>query len=71
MVTEILLTRYAPNINTHTERTPFSDVLEKFGWFAATFEWLATYILLWPADGRMKKEDIRAIYDVSDVSRCF
>jgi len=31
----------------------------------AIFEWLATYILLWPEDGRMKKEDIRRIYDGS------
>ena len=26
---------------------------------------LATYIMLWPEDGRMKKEDIRGIYDGS------
>lgn len=26
---------------------------------------LATYILLWPEDGRMMKEDIRRIYDGS------
>lgn len=26
---------------------------------------LATYIMLWPADGRMMKEDIRGIYDGS------
>jgi hypothetical protein len=26
---------------------------------------LATYILLWPKDGRMKKEDIRKLYDGS------
>ncbi|KAG9223447.1 hypothetical protein PLEOSDRAFT_1095851 [Pleurotus ostreatus PC15] len=36
-----------------------------FGSFAALFEWLAMYLLLWPADGLMKKEDIRAIYDGS------
>ncbi|KAL2065614.1 hypothetical protein VTL71DRAFT_3284 [Oculimacula yallundae] len=35
------------------------------GWGAAAFEWIATYILLWPEDGRMKKEDIRRIYDGS------
>ncbi|KAF4584634.1 hypothetical protein EYR40_004623 [Pleurotus pulmonarius] len=34
-----------------------------FGSFAALFEWLAMYLLLWPADGFMKKEDVRAIYD--------
>lgn len=26
---------------------------------------IATWILLWPEDGRMKKEDIRRIYDGS------
>ncbi|KAL7789023.1 Caleosin domain-containing protein [Trichoderma ceciliae] len=35
------------------------------GWAGAMFEWLATYILLWPEDGRMRKEDIRKIYDGS------
>ncbi|KAH7317639.1 Caleosin related protein-domain-containing protein [Rhexocercosporidium sp. MPI-PUGE-AT-0058] len=35
------------------------------GWGAALFEWIATWILLWPDDGRMKKEDIRRIYDGS------
>ncbi|RKF84031.1 putative peroxygenase 3 [Golovinomyces cichoracearum] len=40
-------------------------VLDPFGWFAALFEWIATYILLWPADGRMMKEDIRRIFDGS------
>ncbi|KAG6015087.1 hypothetical protein E4U41_004707 [Claviceps citrina] len=32
---------------------------------AAFFEWLATYILLWPEDGKMKKEDVRRVYDGS------
>ncbi|RDW61515.1 putative caleosin-containing protein [Coleophoma crateriformis] len=40
-------------------------IMDPIGWFAAIFEWLATYILLWPADGRMQKEDIRRIYDGS------
>jgi peroxygenase len=26
---------------------------------------IATYIMLWPEDGRMMKEDIRGIYDGS------
>jgi hypothetical protein len=26
---------------------------------------IATYIMLWPEDGRMKKEDIRRVYDGS------
>jgi peroxygenase len=29
------------------------------------FEWTTTYILLWPADGVMKKEDVRAVMDGS------
>ncbi|KAF8972530.1 Caleosin [Flammula alnicola] len=37
-----------------------------FGWFAATLEWLATYILLWPQDPMgMKKEDVKAVYNGS------
>lgn len=26
---------------------------------------LATYLMLWPADGKMRKDDIRRIYDGS------
>ncbi|KAF8862579.1 Caleosin-domain-containing protein [Acephala macrosclerotiorum] len=40
-------------------------VMDPFGWSTALFEWGATYLLLWPKDGRMKKEDIRGIYDGS------
>jgi len=40
-------------------------VMDPFGWGGALFEWMATWILLWPEDGRMKKEDIRRIYDGS------
>ncbi|KAI1006293.1 hypothetical protein K3495_g1922 [Podosphaera aphanis] len=40
-------------------------LMDPFGWFAALFEWGATYILLWPADGRMRKDDIRRIFDGS------
>jgi len=40
-------------------------ILDPVGWGGAFFEWVATYILLWPADGRMRKEDIRRIYDGS------
>lgn len=35
------------------------------GWCAEFLEWTATYLLLWPADGIMRKEDIRRIYDGS------
>nr|KAK5449252.1 hypothetical protein LTR18_002341 [Exophiala xenobiotica] len=40
-------------------------IADPVGWGGAFFEWLATYIMLWPEDGRMKKEDIRGIYDGS------
>lgn len=40
-------------------------VMDIFGLIAVIFEWMATYILLWPEDGRMKKEDIRGVYDGS------
>ncbi|KAI1818509.1 Caleosin-domain-containing protein [Poronia punctata] len=40
-------------------------IADPIGWFGAFFEWLATYLMLWPEDGKMKKEDIRRIYDGS------
>jgi peroxygenase len=40
-------------------------IADPVGWGGAVFEWAATYILLWPEDGRMMKEDIRGIYDGS------
>lgn len=40
-------------------------VADIIGWGGAIFEWLATYIMLWPEDGRLMKEDIRATYDGS------
>ncbi|CAO2654708.1 Nn.00g114410.m01.CDS01 [Neocucurbitaria sp. VM-36] len=36
-----------------------------FGWFAGALEWIAMYILLWPHDGRIKKDDILGVYDGS------
>jgi hypothetical protein len=39
--------------------------MDPFGWSAATLEWLATYLLLWPEDGRMKKEEVYGVYDGS------
>ncbi|TFK38730.1 Caleosin [Crucibulum laeve] len=38
---------------------------DPFGWFAAAFEALAAYLMLWPEDGRMRREDVKAIYDGS------
>ncbi|RPD77321.1 Caleosin-domain-containing protein [Lentinus tigrinus ALCF2SS1-7] len=40
-------------------------IMDPVGSFGAFFEWLATYILLWPEDGVMRKEDIRRVYDGS------
>ncbi|KAF5497732.1 putative peroxygenase 3 [Colletotrichum siamense] len=40
-------------------------ILDPVGWGGAFFEWMATYIMLWPADGRIWKEDVRGIYDGS------
>ncbi|KAF9896833.1 hypothetical protein BX616_006670 [Lobosporangium transversale] len=40
-------------------------ILDPIGWFGAFFEWIATYLLLWPEDGVMKKEDIRRVFDGS------
>ncbi|KAG6828411.1 hypothetical protein H0H92_008075 [Tricholoma furcatifolium] len=42
-------------------RNPF----DPFGWVSAALEWYTTYLILWPEDGKVKKEDIRAIYDGS------
>lgn len=40
----------------------FADV---FGVLAICLEWLASWLLLWPEDGKLKKEDVRRIYDGS------
>lgn len=36
-----------------------------FGWIAFSLEWIATYLLLWPDDGVMKKDDVRRVFDGS------
>ncbi|KAJ7488977.1 Caleosin [Mycena latifolia] len=41
------------------------NLCDFFGWFAAVFEWGATYILLWPEDGRIAKQDVHDILDGS------
>ncbi|KAI0395209.1 Caleosin-domain-containing protein [Xylariaceae sp. FL0594] len=40
-------------------------IADPIGWFGAFFEWIATWLMLWPEDGKMRKEDIRRIYDGS------
>ncbi|OBZ67139.1 TFIIH basal transcription factor complex p47 subunit [Grifola frondosa] len=40
-------------------------IMDPIGWFGAFFEWAATYIMLWPEDGVLKKEDVRRVYDGS------
>ncbi|EUC48325.1 hypothetical protein COCMIDRAFT_34201 [Bipolaris oryzae ATCC 44560] len=45
------------------------DINDPIGWCGFIFEWTATYLMLWPEDGRMMKEDIRAVYDGSIFHR--
>lgn len=40
-------------------------VFDLFGWTAVVGEWLATYLLLWPEDGILRKEDVRRVFDGS------
>ncbi|RPB23237.1 Caleosin-domain-containing protein [Terfezia boudieri ATCC MYA-4762] len=40
-------------------------LFDPVGWCSEFLEWTATYLLLWPADGIMRKEDIRRMYDGS------
>ncbi|KAK6829404.1 Zinc finger- ZZ-type [Apiospora arundinis] len=40
-------------------------IMDPIGWFGAFFEWFATYLMLWPEDGKIWKEDIRRVYDGS------
>ncbi|KAJ6607689.1 Caleosin [Mycena sp. CBHHK59/15] len=41
------------------------NLFDFFGWFATVFEWGATYLLIWPEDGRVSKRDIHDILDGS------
>lgn len=40
-------------------------VFDFFGWTASFLEWTATYLLIWPEDGILRKEDVRAVFDGS------
>ncbi|BGP43263.1 hypothetical protein JCM10450v2_007408 [Rhodotorula kratochvilovae] len=41
------------------------NIVDPVGWTGAFFELVATYLLLWPKDGVMRKEDWRVVYDGS------
>ncbi|KAK6442511.1 hypothetical protein LTR95_001251 [Oleoguttula sp. CCFEE 5521] len=36
-----------------------------FGSIAAAFEWIAVYLLIWPKDGLLRKDDVRRVFDGS------
>ncbi|EGX88252.1 caleosin domain containing protein [Cordyceps militaris CM01] len=38
---------------------------DPIGWGGAAFEWFALYLMISPADGRLKKEDVRMLFDGS------
>ncbi|KAK4618556.1 Peroxygenase 1 [Fulvia fulva] len=42
---------------------------DPFGWTASMLEWLALYLLIWPKDGILSKDDCRASYDGSIYQR--
>lgn len=56
----LTLTRTPPQM-IHRQR----NILDFAGWIGEFFEWFATYLLIWPADGVLRKEDIRVVYDGS------
>lgn len=39
--------------------------MDPFGWTAAFLEWFAIYLLIWPEDGVVRKDDIRRVFDGS------
>ncbi|GAA6056367.1 hypothetical protein JCM3770_005970 [Rhodotorula araucariae] len=41
------------------------NIADPVGWLGAFFELVATYLLIWPKDGIMRKEDWRVVYDGS------
>jgi len=38
-------------------------VFDLFGWVASITEWGATYFVLWPSDGRCRKDEIKGVFD--------
>ncbi|KAF8168495.1 Caleosin [Crassisporium funariophilum] len=40
------------------------NAFDPFGWSAAVFEWLATYLLIWPSDSKgISKMDVKSVYN--------
>jgi hypothetical protein len=59
------LVRFSSFIQTKAIWFWLMEEFMQFGWVAAVFEWWSTYYLLWPEDGYLRKNDVRAVYDVS------
>ncbi|KAG8897249.1 hypothetical protein FRC01_011422, partial [Tulasnella sp. 417] len=70
---EEIFSTYAdpPNYDTLTPAQIFklikgnADPYDFFGWQANFLEWASFYVLLWPEDGRVTKDQLRALYDGS------
>ena len=64
-------TKYAGGKDSMTVRETWAGVsgqrciADPIGWSAAVLEWTATWILLWPQDGKIRKEDVRGVFDGS------
>lgn len=41
------------------------NAMDFWGMSATALEWTAVYLLLWPEDGILRKEDVRGIFDGS------
>jgi hypothetical protein len=41
------------------------NAMDFWGWTATALEWTAVYLLLWPEDGIVRKEDVRKVFDGS------
>ncbi len=41
------------------------NAFDGFGWVAGALEWVATWLVVWPEDGVMRKEDVRRVFDGS------
>jgi hypothetical protein len=41
------------------------NAMDFWGMSATAFEWVAVYLLLWPEDGIIRKEEVRGVFDGS------